>query len=199
MAPDSKFWSVLGWLGIATLFGATAWLLFHAQWTGTAIMAGFALASVVLVSIRRQLPALFSFLFVAASLSNAAGYVWDLFHNKGTYVWYDEVVHGFTMATIGLALAFWIHHARADDPSRWAVWFVALVAGAALVLGVAWEIFEWAVGIIGSPWDTFMDLVMDVLGGVVAGVFAVWMIRTHPPEELRADETDDISQAAADA
>ena len=52
--------------------------------------------------------------------------------------------------------------------------FVLAVSAIGLVLGIAWEIFEWAVGIINGWADTLVDIVMDVLGAVAAGLFCVW-------------------------
>jgi hypothetical protein len=52
-----------------------------------------------------------------------------------------------------------------------------------VAIGVLWEIVEWAYdqmvpenAILGKL-DTIIDLIMDVLGGVAAGIVSVTMVR----------------------
>lgn len=45
-------------------------------------------------------------------------------------------------------------------------WWALLVFG--IGVGLAWEAFEWAVGIIGSRHDTIVDLLMDAAGATIA-------------------------------
>ena len=190
MNLDSTAFRVAAWLGIALLVAASAYLAVSGNWDGSLTMAGFAVGSIIAVLSRSRLPSSFSLLFVLASLTNAAGWVWNLFRNRKV-IWYDEVVHGFTMCTIGLALGFWIHYARTKPERARArrahpgAPFVATVTVAALLIGGAWELIEWAFNIIGSTWDTFMDLLMDTAGGLIAGALAVWAIKTNPPRQLR--------------
>ena len=190
MNLDSSRFRAAALVGIALLVAAAVYLAFVGRWTGAASMTGFALGSLVLVVARKRLPTIFSLLFVLASIANAAGWVWNLFRNA-KLIWYDEVVHGFTMCTIGLVIGFWIHFARtqrdaaAHRRTQPGGPLVLTVVLAALAIGIGWELVEWAFNIIGSAWDTFMDLVMDTLGGLVAGVLAAWAIRNNPPQQLR--------------
>lgn len=101
-------------------------------------------------------------LLAVAALINAAGYLLGLWHDETLF---DELVHFYTsfagIAAIGrLALAKeWLPRA-ASRP-------LALLA-IGLALGIAWEAFEYAIGIIGSRHDTLMDLAMDGAGALLA-------------------------------
>lgn len=101
-------------------------------------------------------------LVAAAVLVNAAGYLLTLWHEKTIF---DEAVHFYTsfavVAAIGrLALEKkWLR----GTASRWAALPVV-----GMVLGLAWEVFEDIIGIIGTRHDTLMDLAMDLAGAVLA-------------------------------
>ena len=97
-----------------------------------------------------------------AVVVNAAGYLLTMWHEETLF---DEAVHLYTsfavVASIGrLAVG------PSALPDRWASWWALLMV--AVVLGLAWEMFEWAIGIIGTPRDTIVDLVMDSAGGALA-------------------------------
>lgn len=95
-----------------------------------------------------------------------------------TFWWMDVVMHFLGGLWIGLAVIwFCFVSGRAQNLSdvmheRWVAFFLA--AGAALAVGLGWEVFELKYGIIGVfpdeqifP-DTWHDLVMDTLGGIAA-------------------------------
>lgn len=186
MNLDAHAFRVLGWVGVLLLAAAAVYLAAVEQWQGAAAMAGFCGGSIALILIKDKLPSLFSFLVVLAALTNGAGWVWNLFNNK-KILWYDEVVHGFTMAVIGLAVAFYLHYQKSYGAGRShpGTRFVIRTTLAALLIGVGWEGVEWIFNMIGTIWDTFLDLVMDTLGGLVAGFFAAQAIRNNPPHQLR--------------
>ena len=101
-------------------------------------------------------------LVVVAGAVNLVGYLLNLWHDETVF---DEAVHLYTsfavVAAIGrLALG---SAALPDRLSRW--WSLLIIA---VLLGLAWEAFEWVIGIIGGGRDTIMDLVMDTVGGAIA-------------------------------
>ncbi len=103
-------------------------------------------------------------LLAIAGLINTAGYLFNLWHDKTIF---DEAVHMFTTFA-GIAAIGFLGHRAGWLPSGARRWFAMLALG--LVLGIAWEFFELAIGIIGSPRDTIIDLAMDVLGAFAAAV-----------------------------
>ena len=66
-----------------------------------------------------------------------------------------------------------------DGASALSVVVSALLAG--LILGLVWEGFEWVIGIIGNQRDTVVDLAMDCLGAVMAGVLSTIFQARHSP------------------
>lgn len=103
-------------------------------------------------------------LLIVAALVNAAGYLLNLWHEETVF---DEVVHFYTsfavVAAIGRAAL-----AAGRLRRRGSRWTALPLIG--LVLGLAWEAFEYAIGIIGSRHDTLMDLAMDMAGALLATV-----------------------------
>lgn len=97
-------------------------------------------------------------LVAVAVLVNASGYLLSLWHDETVF---DEAVHFYTsfamVAAIGW-LALRGAASRRSPPS----WWVLVPLG--LLLGLAWEAVEWALGIIGTGRDTLMDLAMDAAG-----------------------------------
>ncbi len=63
-----------------------------------------------------------------------------------------------------------------NGASAFSVVASALFAG--LVFGLVWEGFEWVIRLIGGQRDTLVDLAMDSLGAVTAGIlFAGFEVR----------------------
>ena len=147
------------------------YLAVQTRWAGAAALGAVALLGTLFIAARDRLPSLFTLLFVAAALINALGYILTLWHEATMF---DEAVHAFTSFTLCAAVG-WLLLSRTkliapEEKVRLALSVVAI----GLVLGLLWEAFEWIIGIIGGPRDTIMDLVMDVLGAVVAGLFCAW-------------------------
>jgi hypothetical protein len=89
--------------------------------------------------------------------------------------WFDSFVHFLGGLSMGLVF-LWIWFASGvfsrSTPSKKEAFLTALIAG--MVIGVGWEVFEYAHGIanpIGNyTLDTFHDLLADFLGAGLAGV-----------------------------
>jgi hypothetical protein len=92
---------------------------------------------------------------------NAAGYLLTLWHDKTIF---DEAVHLYTSFAVvaGIGRLAVGKRLLQGQLSRW---WALLVVG--IGLGLAWEVFEWAIGIIGSRRDTIIDLLMDTAGAAV--------------------------------
>ncbi len=88
--------------------------------------------------------------------------------------WLDLVTH-FLGGVWSALFIFWLGVVFHRPPN------VFLVASFVLVLGVAWEIFEYSVGISAAAdyaLDTLSDLCMDLLGAVVVSL-AARLLFTH--------------------
>ena len=115
-----------------------------------------------------------------AILANIAGYVWDLYDR---FEWFDEVLHGFTTFAFTLLLVLLIYDVTLKGAQTRPVLFVLTAASLGIAIGVLWEIAEWVYdqmvpenAILGKV-DTIIDLTMDILGSVLAGIVSVSMIK----------------------
>lgn len=101
-------------------------------------------------------------LLSAAVLVNAAGYLFNLWHDETIF---DEAVHFYTSFAVVAALG---RLAVEKDwlPSGASRWLALPALG--MIMGLAWEAFEYMIGIIGSRHDTLMDLAMDGAGALLA-------------------------------
>jgi len=84
------------------------------------------------------------------------------------YLWFDIPMH--FLGGICVALGIWsLPFFRISLPSRFET--LLFYGSAALGVGVLWEVFEVAIGVsvtqTGYVFDTVLDLVMDVSGGIV--------------------------------
>jgi len=104
-------------------------------------------------------------LIVASAGLNLLGYVLNLYR---TIALYDEGVHALSIGTLCLAAGLWGHSGLSRSTAA-PVRYLALL-GTGLLAGLAWEFFEWAIGIIGDRTDTLIDLLMDGLGAAAAAL-----------------------------
>jgi hypothetical protein len=150
----------------------------YAGWAGDWVEAGVLIAlggfGGWYVKAQDQLPELFVLLVVMAGVLNAAGYVLGLWNETTPF---DEFVHLFT-SFAGCAAVGWLILVRTQmvqAGQRGKLVLVVLAIG--IVLGLLWEVFEWAIGIIGGVEDTMIDLLMDSLGAVAAALFCAFIAR----------------------
>jgi hypothetical protein len=141
------------------------------------------MASMAFVLREDRLPNLFDTLFVIAALVNAAGWVWNLFELPGPY---DELVHAYTIFAITLALG-WLAYASLFESFRAHHWlFMLVIASFGIAIGAVWEIVEWTADlllradVVKNLHDTIVDLIVDSLGALLAGVASVWALTKTP-------------------
>nr|WP_294171107.1 hypothetical protein [uncultured Sphingomonas sp.] len=108
---------------------------------------------------------------------NTAGYLQALWHERTPF---DETVHGFT-AFAGMAAGGWF--VLKQRPHLSGLLWKAAATG--LMIGVAWEGFEWAIGIMGDLRDTIIDLVMDTAGALAAAALLRRVAGPGNPSEDR--------------
>ncbi len=166
------FVSSIGLLVIA--FGAIR-LAMLGRWVDALVFAALIVLAILFMAAKTGLPRIFTALFLVACAVNASGYVFTLWHEETAF---DESVHAYTSFTVAAAAGWYLVVRRevASDPLRQ----VAIITAIGLVLGLLWEVFEWAIGIIGSRRDTMIDVVMDTIGSVAAGAFCAWAASRQP-------------------
>lgn len=85
------------------------------------------------------------------------------------YPWYDYVTHMLGGVCLGLIYLLFASYAK-RLPRRYFTFIATL--SFVLIAGLVWEIFEMYAGLWGMEAnivsDTFIDIMMDVLGGVIA-------------------------------
>lgn len=184
---DSARYRQLSWLLLAGVVMGVLWSALSDRWLDAAVLAGFAALGGGFMRLQDELPRLFTLLFLIAGLINVAGYAFDLWHSP---VWFDEVVHSYTSFAVMAAIG-WLAIARTRLFGG-SLSFVAAVTGVGIILGLLWEVFEWAIGIIGTRLDTISDLALDSLGAVAAGLFCAWaagQARASPKPRIREKGT----------
>lgn len=169
MVLNSRGYRIGGWVGVALMAAAVIWLGWQAKWLGFAISLLFLTASAAFMTNRSQFPALFDLLFVIAALANGAGWVWEWYTEV---IGYDEVVHAYTTFAASLSLGFALFYsARAH--LRTVAFGIAIVT-MGIAAGAIWEMFEW---LIINVKDPVVDLMVDSIGAILAGVFGAWALK----------------------
>ncbi|HEX2992190.1 MAG TPA: hypothetical protein VHO49_16000 [Anaerolineales bacterium] len=116
-----------------------------------------------------------------AILVNAAGYILDLYDR---FWWFDDAVHAYTSFSLSLLLALLLYGRVLNGARTHSVLFVLAVAVLGGGIGALWEIAEWGYdqwvpenAILGKT-DTIIDLILDTIGALAAGLLSLWMIRS---------------------
>lgn len=159
--------AVLALVALGALFLAA-----EARWLEALALAGLIALGIGFIAAEDRLPTVFDLLFVLAAAANMAGYVFTLWDDP---VWFDEVVHAYTGFAGSAAIGWLLVRATRIEETRYGLRLIAVVTAIGIALGILWEIFEWAIGIIGTPLDTRRDLVMDSVGALAAGFWCAWV------------------------
>lgn len=168
---DSRSYRRVSLIVLALIALAAVYFAVTGQWYDAAALGVLAILGLAFVAAHERLPSIFTLLFVLAGLVNAGGYVFDLWKSPA---WFDETVHAFTSFTVMAAIGWMLLARTSLNAAGKSARLALAVAGLGLVLGGVREVFEWIIGIIGSPTDTMIDLVMDMIGAVAAGLFCAW-------------------------
>ena len=190
---NSSRYSIISFALLAVTAAGAIYMAISGQWWAALALTSIVGLALIFVSQRKRLPAIFTLLFVTAGVINAAGYIFSLWK---TPVWFDEAVHFYTSFTVAAAIGWLLLSRTSANAAGHPVRFTAAVAGLGLVLGIAWEIFEWIIGIIGTRQDTIMDLIMDTLGAIAAGMFCAWAAKTEQGRSGHDGSTGEFGQVA---
>ncbi len=119
-------------------------------------------------------------LLAIAVVVNIAGYIFNLYSQ---FVWFDEVIHAYTTFAMTLAVALYAYGPVLTGAHKHTILFILMVTSIGLAIGGVWEVAEWVYdwlliqkNTIKSVPDRLIDLIMDSVGGVVAGWMAVSML-----------------------
>lgn len=121
-------------------------------------------------------------LIALALLTSASGSLFELYD---VFWWFDEVLHVYFSFTVALLLALYAYGAVLTGRRSNEALLVLAVAGLGLAVGTLWEMWEWlydlyvADNVILGKTDTMIDLLLDLAGGVVAGLVSLPMLRSH--------------------
>ena len=175
-----KGYRFAAWVGQTLLAIAVLAAAVQGKWQNAIALALFLTVSLVFVVKDDRLPTSFDFLFVLAALLNAGGWAWGWFYAPGLY---DELVHGFTMFAITLALSFLAYGSMLSLFRQHTLLYLLTIASFGIAIGALWEITEWSAGkilsteVIGSVDDTVIDLIMDALGSGLASITSLWALQ----------------------
>jgi VanZ family protein len=115
-----------------------------------------------------------------AILANVAGYSWNLYEQIS---WFDKVLHAFTSFAVTLLLALFLYGIVLSGARSHPILYVLTVASLGIAIGAVWEIAEWsydqvvAGNVIKGKTDTIIDLIVDAIGALIAGMVNVGMIK----------------------
>ncbi|WOD36961.1 hypothetical protein [Nodosilinea sp. E11] len=180
MSINWKGYRFAAWIGQTLLVIAVLATAIQGKWQDTIALALFLVVSLIFVVKDDKLPTLFDFLFVLAALLNAGGWVWEWFYAPGLY---DELVHGFTMFSITLALSFLVYSPMLPIFRQHILLYLVAITSFGIAIGALWEITEWLAGrilaadVIGNVDDTVTDMIMDTLGSGLAAIFSLWALQ----------------------
>ena len=174
---DIRRHSWFAWACLAALAGVAAWFWLidkRGAAEGTAAALAGCLALILPPRERmetlpwrlRALPRSLDAAPVLAAVLSSPGYGLNWFYGANPY---DETVHLVSGALAGAVFAALL---RADRVPRDAGRLSVLGAAFGLGLGAAWEVFEWATGLIGDWTDTWTDVALTALGATLAGALA---------------------------
>lgn len=106
----------------------------------------------------RRLPRQMDAVPVLATLLSGPGYGVNWFYGANPY---DEVVHLVSGLLAGAVVGSLL---AVDGSPRKATQLALLGASIGIALGISWEIFEWATGLIGDWTDTWTDIALTAFG-----------------------------------
>lgn len=174
---DIRRQSWFAWACLAAMAAVAAWFWWldkRGAATGTVAALAGCLAlilpprerMVVLPWRVRALPRSLDAAPVLAALLSSPGYGLNWFYGANPY---DEAVHLLSGALAGAVFAALL---QADRRRRTAGRLAASGAAFGLGLGASWEIFEWAVDLIGHWTDTWTDVALTALGATLGAALA---------------------------
>lgn len=188
-ATRIRFWFQLCFQIILVLASAIA--LFTQNWITVALALLTLFLTFLPSLIERQykidLPSEFELIVLVFLLLSM--YLGELHNFYVRFPWWDLFLHGLSGVILGIVGLALVHALNQNQVSiQLSPGFVALFACTfAIALGVAWEIFEFAMdsffgfnmqksGLV----DTMWDLIVDAFGGILVALLGYWYLKKDP-------------------
>ena len=143
--------------------------------------------------IQVTLPWEVNFLIAFAVFLHVAGYSQHLY--LLLYPYYDKFAHfvsSITVAVLAFVSIILINRFSCTKLRRWQIFFYIVIF--TMAIGAFWEIYEYLMDTFLGAYltkslqhgldDTMIDLILDLLGGVVIGFFGVWYIERKTLKEM---------------
>jgi len=162
------------WVGIALAAICLVIAIVLGKWSGAVWLTALLIYSLWQVTWESRVPDLFDLLLVSAAVLNALGWAFNFFRIGP----YDDVAHGYTTFAITLSLGYLVAE------KGWL--YAATIFCFGMAIGGLWEIVEWLFGAIGNIHDTVVDLIMDAVGALAAGILAGWLVKREPTDRPHA-------------
>lgn len=122
--------------------------------------------------------------WILLAIGIAAAVAGIFFNWYSQFVWFDEVIHAYNFFAMTLLLALYLYGDVLTGAPQHSFVLILTVALIAVGLGGLWEVGEWLYdtwftqpNTIKSQADRLIDLLMDGLGGLVAGWVLVSMVK----------------------
>jgi hypothetical protein len=150
--------------------------------------------------IRVTLPWEVNFLIAFAVFLHVAGYSQHLY--LFLYPYYDKVAHfisSITVAVLAFVSILLIDRFSCTKLARWQIFFYIVIF--TMAIGAFWEIYEYLMDTFFGSYltkflqhgldDTMIDLIIDLLGGIIVAVFGTFYIKKKTIGELTDAMVDD--------
>jgi len=153
--------------------------------------------------IQVTLPWEVNFLIAFSVLLHVSGYSQHLYILL--YPYYDKFAHfvsSITVAVLAFVSILLINHFSCTKLARWQIFFYIVIF--TMAIGAFWEIYEYLLDtFLGSYLtkslqhgldDTMIDLIIDLLGGIVVGLFGTFYIQKRTLTDLTNQMVGDSQQ-----
>lgn len=111
------------------------------------------------------------------------------------YPYYDKFAHfisSITVAVLAFVSILLINRFSCTKLERWQIFFYIVIF--TMAIGAFWEIYEYLMDTFFGPYltkplqhgldDTMIDLIIDLVGGIVVAAFGTWYIQKKTIDEL---------------
>lgn len=143
--------------------------------------------------IQVTLPWEVNFLIAFAVFLHVAGYSQQLYIIL--YPYYDKFAHfisSITVAVLAFVSILLINRFSCTKLARWQIFFYIVIF--TMAIGAFWEIYEYLLDTFFGSYltkllqhgleDTMIDLIIDLVGGIIIALFGTWYIQKKTLAEL---------------
>jgi len=132
-------------------------------------------------------------LIAIAVFLHGVGYSQNLYISL--YPYYDKFTHlvsSITVAVLAFVSILVINRFSCTKLARWQIFFSIVIF--TMAIGAFWEIYEYLMDTFFGAYltkplqhgldDTMLDLIIDLIGGVIVALFGTWYIQKRTLDEL---------------